>query len=148
MKIAMTWFEGPYRTAVTGAPDRCGVRAAYLLERARGGRCGSGLTAASCGLSEIIRHRRDAHPPDEAVVVSFFILSTFRARSRLDVYQLARKHLDDLDAAATMKRRLEERHDRAEVKALEAFQQRQSNGPVRAKRAGRTAASAARSPNL
>ena len=34
-----------------------------------------------------------------------------------------------------MKRRLEERHDRAEVKALEAFQQRQARGPVRAKRA-------------
>ena len=65
----------------------------------------------------------------------FSILRLFRPRCSAQAYQAARKHLDDLDAAATMKRRLEERHDRAEVKALEAFQQRQSQGPVRAKRA-------------
>ena len=101
VKIAMTWFEGPYRTAVRRVQRywrarQMRKRAAYLLER--------------------IEHQKDA----------------FEARK---AYQLARKHLDDLNAAATMKRRLEERHDRAEIKALEAFQQRQSIGPVRAKRA-------------
>ena len=52
----------------------------------------------------------------------FSILRLFRPRCSAQAYQAARKHLDDLDAAVLMKRRLEERHDRAEVKALEAFQ--------------------------
>ena len=38
-----------------------------------------GLIAASRGLSEIIRHRRDSCLSDE-------ILSAFRARSRLDIH--------------------------------------------------------------
>ena len=45
------------------------------------------------GLSEIIRHRRDSPPSDEAVS-GLMILSAFRARSRLDAAHTAAKLVD------------------------------------------------------
>ena len=53
------------------------------------------LIAASRGLSEIIRHRRDSPPSDEAVS-GLMILSAFRARSRLDTYHTQAAKLVDL----------------------------------------------------
>ena len=150
VKIAMTWFEGPYRTAVRRVQRYWQMRKrAYLLERIEQQKDAfeapeGVLIAASCGLSEIIRHRRE---PDEAVGGLFFYFEAFRGEIARTRYQAARKHLDDLDAAATMKRRFEERHDRAEVKA--SRRSNRGNLTVLCGRSERwTAASAARSPNL
>ena len=77
MKIAMTWFEGPYRTAVRRVQRYW--RARQMRKRA------AYCSSASPADATRIEQQKDA----------------FEARS---AYQAARKHLDDLDAAATMKR--------------------------------------------
>ena len=46
-------------------------------------------------------------------------------------YVHAKAHLDDIKAADDMRRRNDARHERAELKALEAFKRRQAAGPVR-----------------